>query len=43
MEGNPETEEYIYEWEEESNPEANNPQIEIESPDLRECDRKQTS
>ena len=41
--GDPETEEYTYEWEEESNPEANNPQIEIESPDFRECDRRQAS
>jgi hypothetical protein len=41
--GDLETEEYTYEWEEESNSEAHNPQIEIESPDFRERDRNQVS
>ena len=41
--GDPETEEYTYEREEEPNPEANNPQIEIESPDFKEHDRNQVS
>ena len=39
--GDLETEEYTYEWEEESNSETHKSEIEIESPDFRERDRNQ--